>query len=103
MNYTELMLHRAIEDILRVINNTKDRIGDTMEDLTEYYKFIDNNIHEICKDLNIVNYIHESIIDNKNTIIEAAIGYSDVSKLDRLYIIDNITLNRLKEVANYEI
>ena len=96
MNYTELMLHKSIEDILRVIDNTKDRIGDTMEDLTEYYKFVDNNIHEICKDLNIVNYIHESITDNKNTIIEVAIGYSNKNKLDRLYKVTNLTLDRIK-------
>ena len=95
MNYTELMLHKSIEDILRVIDNTKDRIGDTMEDLTEYYKFVDNNIHEICKDLNIVNYIHESITDNKNTIIEVAIGYSNKNKLDRLYKVTNLTLDRI--------
>ena len=92
MNNIELALNTRIEDLLNIMESANYRLD---REIT-YYKLIRDNISEICKDLNLVNTIHESITDNRNLILEVVIGIKEESALDRLYIINNITIDRLE-------
>ena len=95
MNNIELALNTRIEDLLNIMESANYGLN---REIT-YYKLIRDNIHEVCKDLTLVNYIHESITDNRNLILEVVIGIKEESALDRLYIINNITIDRL-EIKN---
>ena len=92
MNNIELALNTRIEDLLNIMESANYRLD---REIT-YYKLIRDNISEICKDLNLVNYIHESITDNRNIILEVVIGIKEESALDRLYTINNVTIDRLE-------
>ena len=92
MNNIELALNTRIEDLLNIMKSANYRLD---REIT-YYKLIRDNISEICKDLNLVNYIHESITDNRNLILEVVIGIKEESALDRLYTISNTTIEKLK-------
>ena len=92
MNNIELALNTRIEDLLNIMESANYRLD---REIT-YYKLIRNNISEICKDLTLVNYIHESITDNRNLILEVVIGIKEESALDRLYTINNVTIENIK-------
>lgn len=92
MNNIELALNTRIEDLLNIMENANYGLD---REIT-YYKLIRDNIHEICKDLNLVNTIHDSITDNRNLILEVVIGIKKESALDRLYTISNVTIEKLK-------
>ena len=92
MNNIELALNTRIEDLLNIMKSANYRLD---REIT-YYKLIRDNIHEICKDLNLVNNIHESITDNRNLILEVVIGIKEESALDRLYTISNVTIENIK-------
>ena len=92
MNNIELALNTRIEDLLNIMESANYRLD---REIT-YYKLIRDNISEICKDLNLVNYIHESITDNRNIILEVVIGIKEESALDRLYTISNVTIENIK-------
>ena len=92
MNNIELALNTRIEDLLNIMENANYRLD---REIT-YYEFIRDNISEICKDLNLVNTIHESITDNRNLILEVVIGIKNESALDRLYTISNVTIENIK-------
>ena len=92
MNNIELALNTRIEDLLNIMESANYRLD---REIT-YYKLIRDNISEICKDLNLVNYIHESITDNRNLILEVVIGIKEESALDRLYTISNVTIENIK-------
>ena len=92
MNNIELALNTRIEDLLNIMESANYRLD---REIT-YYKLIRDNISEICKDLNLVNTIHESITDNRNLILEVVIGIKNESALDRLYTISNVTIEKLK-------
>lgn len=93
MNNVKQFLNNDIEDLLKVINT----VGYELNDVVEYYRFIQENIDDVCKDLNLVNAIHESIRDNRNLIIEVAIGMKDKEVLEwRLYTVSNITLENIR-------
>ena len=92
MNNIELALNTRIEDLLNIMESANYRLD---REIT-YYEFIRDNIHEICKDLNLVNTIHDSITDNRNLILEVVIGIKEESALDRLYTISNVTIENIK-------
>ena len=92
MNNIELALNTRIEDLLNIMESANYRLD---REIT-YYKLIRDNISEICKDLNLVNNIHESITDNRNLILEVVIGIKEESALDRLYTISNVTIENIK-------
>ena len=92
MNNIELALNTRIEDLLNIMESANYRLD---REIT-YYKLIRDNISEICKDLNLVNTIHESITDNRNLILEVVIGIKNESALDRLYTISNVTIENIK-------
>ena len=92
MNNIELALNTRIEDLLNIMESANYRLD---REIT-YYEFIRDNISEICKDLNLVNTIHESITDNRNLILEVVIGIKEESALDRLYTISNVTIENIK-------
>ena len=92
MNNIELALNTRIEDLLNIMESANYRLD---REIT-YYKLIRDNISEICKDLNLVNYIHDSITDNRNLILEVVIGIKEESALDRLYTISNVTIENIK-------
>ena len=92
MNNIELALNTRIEDLLNIMESANYRLD---REIT-YYEFIRDNISEICKDLNLVNTIHESITDNRNLILEVVIGIKNESALDRLYTISNVTIENIK-------
>ena len=92
MNNIELALNTRIEDLLNIMESANYRLD---REIT-YYKLIRDNIHEICKDLNLVNTIHDSITDNRNLILEVVIGIKEESALDRLYTISNVTIENIK-------
>ena len=92
MNNIELALNTRIEDLLNIMESANYGLN---REIT-YYEFIRDNIHEICKDLNLVNTIHDSITDNRNLILEVVIGIKNESALDRLYTISNVTIENIK-------
>ena len=92
MNNIELALNTRIEDLLNIMESANYRLD---REIT-YYKLIRDNISEICRDLNLVNNIHESITDNRNLILEVVIGIKEESALDRLYTISNVTIENIK-------
>ena len=92
MNNIELALNTRIEDLLNIMESANYRLD---REIT-YYEFIRDNISEICKDLNLVNTIHDSITDNRNLILEVVIGIKEESALDRLYTISNVTIENIK-------
>ena len=92
MNNIELALNTRIEDLLNIMKSANYRLD---REIT-YYEFIRDNISEICKDLNLVNTIHDSITDNRNLILEVVIGIKKESALDRLYTISNVTIENIK-------
>ena len=92
MNNIELALNTRIEDLLNIMESANYGLD---REIT-YYEFIRDNISEICKDLNLVNTIHESITDNRNLILEVVIGIKNESALDRLYTISNVTIENIK-------
>lgn len=92
MNNIELALNTRIEDLLNIMESANYGLN---REIT-YYKLIRDNISEICKDLNLVNTIHDSITDNRNLILEVVIGIKKESALDRLYTISNVTIDRLE-------
>ena len=92
MNNIELALNTRIEDLLNIMKSANYGLN---REIT-YYEFIRDNIHEVCKDLNLVNYIHESITDNRNLILDVVIGIKEESALDRLYTISNVTIENIK-------
>ena len=92
MNNIELALNTRIEDLLNIMESANYGLD---REIT-YYEFIRDNISEICKDLNLVNNIHDSITDNRNLILEVVIGIKEESALDRLYTISNVTIENIK-------
>ena len=92
MNNIELALNTRIEDLLNIMESANYRLD---REIT-YYEFIRDNISEICKDLNLVNTVHDSITDNRNLILEVVIGIKEESALDRLYTISNVTIENIK-------
>ena len=92
MNNIELALNTRIEDLLNIMESANYGLD---REIT-YYEFIRDNIHEICKDLNLVNTIHDSITDNRNLILEVVIGIKEERALDRLYTISNVTIENIK-------
>ena len=92
MNNIELALNTRIEDLLNIMESANYGLD---REIT-YYEFIRDNISEICKDLNLVNNIHNSITDNRNLILEVVIGIKKESALDRLYTISNVTIENIK-------
>lgn len=88
MNNIELALNTRIEDLLGII----ERVKLPLDREKAYYEFIRDNIHEICVDLNLVNQLHESITDNRNTILDVVVGTKSENALQYLYVL-NIELN----------
>ena len=66
MNNIELALNTRIEDLLNIMESANYGLD---REIT-YYKLIRDNISEICKDLNLVNNIHNSITYNRNIILD---------------------------------
>ena len=66
MNNIELALNTRIEDLLNIMESANYGLN---REIT-YYKLIRDNISEICKDLNLVNNIHNSITYNRNIILD---------------------------------
>ena len=92
MNNIELALNTRIEDLLNIMESANYGLD---REIT-YYKLIRDNISEICKDLNLVNNIHNSRTYNRNIILEVVLGIKEESALDRLYTISNVTIENIK-------
>ena len=86
MSTLEKGLATRIEDLLEIIDRTDYT---ELDEIKAYYLYVKKHTRIICKDLILVNNIHDSITNNRNIILDVIAGTRNKEALKwRLYTWD---------------